>query len=88
MLVLLFADAGDEEADSVFTLQPEPIYYVSTKRSATIKCAAKTAAYIHIKCRDTYIEDSEISKSTTTINGIEILTVSVSLFACFLCKRL
>ncbi|XP_067936377.1 netrin receptor UNC5C-like isoform X2 [Watersipora subatra] len=69
-------DAGDEEADSVFTLQPEPIYYVSTKRSATIKCAAKTAAYIHIKCRDTYIEDSEISKSTATISGIEILTVS------------
>ncbi|XP_067952111.1 netrin receptor UNC5A-like isoform X1 [Watersipora subatra] len=69
-------DAGDEEADSVFTLQPEPIYYVSTNRSATIKCAAKTAAYIHIKCRDTYIEDSEISKSTATINGIEMLIVS------------
>lgn len=60
----------------MFTIQPQPLYYVTPKRPGVLECAAKEAAGIHIKCMKSYILENAITKSTTRINGEEIVKVS------------
>lgn len=69
-------ESDEAEANEVFTIQPLPMYYVSAKRPVTLRCAAKDAADIHIKCNKAYIDDADITKVQATLNGQPILTVS------------
>lgn len=77
--ISLLTDPEDVvEANLVFTAQPLPVYYVTSKHSVTLRCSAKDARDIHIKCYKDYIRDTSITKSQTVVNGQRIFTVSIN----------
>ena len=70
---------ASDDADRVFTIQPVPVSYTTSKRAAKLTCEAKDAFDIYIKCNSQYVSEDLITKSGSTINGQRIFKVSFDL---------